>query len=1315
MNENKNVLLELAQYLGIQTHYENAFGEIIECRADVLIKILNSLGIKIRTIEESGKILKDLILEKLNQKIDDIYVLWDGKGKITLNLTKKELDAPIYYEIHLEYESTIKKKINIAPSKVKKILEQGMTYFETLIQLPQLPLGYHQLTLIISDKKYHCFIISAPRQMYTERVMSQDKLYGIFSPIYALHDAQSLDCGDLGTLSRFSKYIADQGGKIVGTMPFFSSFLKENYEPSPYSPVSRMFWNELYLDLNALGIDLKKYPKPKNGKKGRVIDLKKIASFKREIIEKEMEKYLSRPETEKEFQTYVAENPEIKNYAWFQTQFEKSESAKDFRRKAENPDKQTSKESSNPTYRYHLFVQWQMAKQLKSLKKQINEQSQLLYLDLPVGVHQEGFDSWYFREDFVQNMTIGAPPDPVYKQGQNWGSPPLNPMTIRKNHYAYLINMLRNILPYVDVLRIDHVMGFNRLFWIPELCNPEEGAYVQYNTEEIYAILSVESNRYKTTFIGENLGLVPKSTNQMMKKHAMLQMHIVQYLLESKIKLTPQSELMLTSLNTHDMPTFYSYCHSIDIKNNFENKIISAEDYEKELNLRKKNINKLKKFLQKDGDTESTLIQSVLKFLAQSQAQILMINIEDLWSEVYSQNIPGQKNESNWRRSLAYSLEDIALLPDVKNTLDCVNLWRKNEMEPDIHAQQELRISSHDIYLFNEGRHFKLYEHLGAHPLIKNGVQGINFAVWAPNAEKVSVIGSFNSWDVNKHDMHMLEHSGIWEVFIPEAREGDLYKFHIQSKHHMHRSERSDPFAFYQEIAPKTASIIWHSHFEWNDEQWMKKRHQYQNVHAPISIYEVHLGSWRRVIEDEDRPLTYRELAPLLTEYVLSMNFTHVEFLPLMEHPFYGSWGYQTLGYFAPSSRYGSPDDFKFLIDYLHHNNIGVILDWVPSHFPNDLHGLAYFDGTHLYEHADPKKGFHPDWKSAIFNYGRHEIKSFLISSALFWLDQYHVDGIRVDAVASMLYLNYSRNEGEWIPNIYGGHENLEAIQFLKELNEVLYLNYPDIQTFAEESTAWPGVSRPTYLGGLGFGFKWDMGWMHDTLSYLSKDPIHRSYHQHQLTFRMIYAFTENFVLSLSHDEVVHGKGSLINKMPGNEWEQFANLRLLFGYMFGMPGKKLMFMGNEFGQRSEWRHEYSLDWHLLQYEYHAGIQKWVSRLNQLYKSENALHDYDHNPTGFEWIDANDSQNSVYSFLRKSHNNEIILVLINCTPISRLMYRVGVPSSQKWHLLVSSDDKDFGGADRFPKELIAESVPFHGREHSLTLDIPGLSMGFYKCT
>ncbi|MCI0531431.1 MAG: 1,4-alpha-glucan branching protein GlgB, partial [candidate division Zixibacteria bacterium] len=509
-------------------------------------------------------------------------------------------------------------------------------------------------------------------------------------------------------------------------------------------------------------------------------------------------------------------------------------------------------------------------------------------------------------------------------------------------------------------------------------------------------------------------------------------------------------------------------------------------------------------------------------------------------------------------------------------------------------------LTGDDLFLFNEGSHYRLYNKLGAHPVeTEEGQKGTYFAVWAPNAEKVFVMGNFNGWNKNSLPLTHRAESGIWEGFVPNIGKGEVYKFHVQSRHDGYRVDKADPFAFYAETPPKTASVVWDLDFQWNDREWMESKRKKTTLNSPMTVYEMHIGSWRRVPEDGNRYLTYRELAPHLAGYLNQMGFTHVEFLPVMEHPFYGSWGYQTTGYFAPTSRYGTPQDFMYLIDCLHQRGIGVILDWVPSHFPSDEHGLAFFDGTHLFEHADRRKGFHPDWNSLIFNYGRNEVRSFLISSALFWLDKYHVDGLRIDAVASMLYLDYSRRPGEWIPNQHGRNENIEAIDFLRQFNQAVYENYPETQTVAEESTAWPMVSRPAYLGGLGFGMKWDMGWMHDTLDYFSKDPIYRKYHHHQLSFRMIYAFTENFVLSLSHDEAVHGKGSLLSKMPGDDWQKFANLRLLLGLMYAQCGKKLLFMGAEMGTWKEWNHEESLDWNLLQHAPHQGVQKWLKDLNLL--------------------------------------------------------------------------------------------------------------------
>ena len=623
-------------------------------------------------------------------------------------------------------------------------------------------------------------------------------------------------------------------------------------------------------------------------------------------------------------------------------------------------------------------------------------------------------------------------------------------------------------------------------------------------------------------------------------------------------------------------------------------------------------------------------------------------------------------------------------------------------------------LTDHDLYLFNEGSHLRLYERLGAHTCTVDGAAGTNFAVWAPDAERVYVMGDFNRWNKSSHELHPRGQSGIWETFVPKAGKGDAYKYHVVSRYHSYRVDKADPFAFHTETPPRTASVIWELYYDWHDRKWIAGRAERNSLQAPMSIYEMHLGSWRRVPKDNNRSLTYREIAPILAEYVEQTGFTHVEFLPLTEHPFYGSWGYQTTGYFAPTSRYGTPQDLMYLIDHLHQHGIGVILDWVPSHFPTDDWALGYFDGTHLYEHSDPLKGIHKDWDSYIFNYGRHEVRSFLLSSAMFWLDRYHVDGLRVDAVASMLYLDYSREGGEWIPNIYGGRENLDAIDFLRRFNADVYGHHHDVQTIAEESTAWPMVSRPTYVGGLGFGLKWDMGWMHDTLQYMSQDPVHRSYHHNEITFRMIYAFHENFVLPLSHDEVVHGKGSLLGKMPGDLWQKFANLRLLYAYMFAQPGKKLLFMGAELGQWAEWSHEQSLEWHLLQHDSHRQLQRWVSELNRTYRNEKALHELDCDPAGFEWIDGSDSQQSMLSFMRKSKAGEIVVSVFNFTPVPRHNYRVGVPRGGFWKEMLNSDSRDYGGSD-FGNlgGTEAEEIASHGRRYSLNIIVPPLGAVFFK--
>ena len=625
-------------------------------------------------------------------------------------------------------------------------------------------------------------------------------------------------------------------------------------------------------------------------------------------------------------------------------------------------------------------------------------------------------------------------------------------------------------------------------------------------------------------------------------------------------------------------------------------------------------------------------------------------------------------------------------------------------------------LSDFDLHLFGEGKLYKAYEKLGAQVCTHQGVRGVNFAVWAPNAKRVSVVGTFNDWDGRRHPMRGRGGVGIWELFIPGIEKGGIYKYEILPQGGGLPFSKADPYATAAEYRPKTASLVYDvSQHEWKDSTWMDERKTGDLLKKPLSIYEVHLGSWKRVVEEENRWMTYRELSDSLVPYIKEMGFTHIELMPIVEHPFDGSWGYQATGYFAPTSRFGTPDDFMDFVDAFHQAGIGIIMDWAPAHFPDDPHGLAFFDGTHLYDHADPRKGWHPEWKSRIFNYGRTEVKNFLINSALSWFDRYHIDGLRVDAVASMLYLDYARKDGEWVANQFGGNENLEAVEFIKELNAVAHEEHPGILMIAEESTAWPGVSRPTYVGGLGFSFKWNMGWMHDTLEYFQMDPVYRKYHQHKVTFGLMYAFTENFVLVLSHDEVVHGKKSLLDKMPGDDWQRFANLRALYGHMWGHPGKKMVFMGGEIGQWWEWNHDDSLQWHLLDYSPHRRLQQYIADLNRLYQSEPALYQVDFDWQGFQWIDLHDSDNSTLTYIRYAQDKtDCVVCACNFTPIPREHYRMGVPRGGLYRELLNSDSEIYGGSNIGNGGSVqADPIPWHNQPFSLFVTLPPLSVVFFK--
>ena len=1375
--DSRKILHELANFYGIQISYFNALKQRQEATDHSLYCALQSMRVPVGSEKNLSKALHRTQINYWQKKLEPIAVVWDQKyAIIPIRLTSQEaLDT---LECTLKYENgdSLNFNINLASLPIlNSNTVDNFTYITKAFSLPHaLTMGYHQLQVRIKKHIFEILLISAPATLYADAEKQRSKFFGIFSPIYALKTAQTQGCGDLTAFKNLIDWAGKNKAGLVGTLPLHAAFLDKPFEFSPYSPVSRLFWNEIFIDLNSL-TDIH-YPEIDSSfhktNQNNLVDYKEIYHLKRKFLAIAIEKLESNHEFKEQVSSFINLNPEVKNYAMFRTACEI------YQKKWENWN-ETEKKGYLPedfchtsNFKFHLFSQFLFSQQFQKVKQQAQASEILIYLDMPLGIHRDGFDTWRYQNHFALNANIGSPPDPIFSDGQNWNIPPLNPGAIRCLGYQYFIQCLQTIMKQVDLLRIDHVMGLHRLFWIPENCEPNEGVYVKYPAEELYAILSIESHRHQVAVIGENLGTVPNYVNKMMQKRHLASMNILQYELDSEYPLkNPIPKNSLSGLNTHDMPPFAAYYQGIDIQESVRLNLLDKKQALDATKKRKKDLSNLKKILVKkfgekiepifNNNNLADILTYSLLLLASSKSKFLMINIEDLWLETASQNIPTTSIEHpNWQRKLRYSIESFNQLKNLPHLLNLIREQRNSTQSQDtekakisnythrisrcwrgaclisqrsIHSVCEQRVaatkpelerrwvytfslfSDDDLHWFNEGSHFRLYEKFGARSILINGNQAVYFSLWAPNANYISVVGDFNHWDENSNPLSPIQNSGIWQGVIVGLKKGAVYKYFIHSKFDNYKALKADPYGYYHEKSPQTASIIWDLDYKWNDQEWMAKRSHKQKTNAPFAIYEVHLGSWMRVPEEQNRYLSYRETAILLADYVKKMGYTHVELMPIMEHPFNDSWGYQITGYYAPTSRFGTPQDFMFFVDYLHQNSIGVILDWVPSHFPQDEHGLVYFDGTHLYEHSDPRQGFHPDWKSAIFNYDRNEVKTFLISNALFWLDKYHIDGLRVDAVTSMLRLDYSRHSGEWIPNQYGGTENLGAIAFIRTLNEEVYKNFPDIQTIAEESTDWGNVSKPTYLGGLGFGFKWDMGWMHDTLRYFSKDPLYRNYHHHKLTFRMLYAFSENYFLPLSHDEVVYGKGSLLKMMPGDEWQKFANIRLLLGYMYAQPGKKILFMGNDFAQWDEWNFKKSLDWHLAELGFHKTFQKWVMTLNQIYRKEAALHEMDCVPEGFEWIDCNDVSHNTYSFLRKSfQSEEIILIIINAANQTWFNYQIGVPKSQNWKVLAHSNDNIYGGSgDHVFKEIHAYQQEFHGRPNSIILNLPSLSIIYLK--
>ncbi len=1408
----RRALGELAAEHGVLRAYRDALGKRRTASEAALVAVLRALGAPLEDAGDAPAALAAWRAERAARRVEPVAVAWDGSGgAVELTVPPSGGQRRRTVDAHLALEGGGGGRWRRAFERLDDLgasphaTAGGVPWRRLRLPLPaDLPAGYHTLTLDLGGGEVReTRVIAAPRRAWAAPAEGAGPAtgdartglpWGVFLPLYALRrEADDLGVGDFSDLEAMGRWVAELGGGTVATLPLLAAFLGAEgpFDPSPYAPASRLFWNELYLDLRRLP-ELERSAAARSllaaagGAAAPVgaarVDYRRVYGAKRRVLEALAASFFAGASEQRRgaFDELLHRRPELADYAAFRAVGERCGTPWREWPEAARAGDLSAAEGDEEARRVHLYAQFACEEQLAAVAASLAAAAADggLYLDLPLGAHRDSYDTWREGDLFAEGVSAGAPPDDFFTRGQDWGFQPIHPERSRLQGHRHFAAVVRHHLRHARWLRLDHVMQLHRLFWVPAGAPATEGVYVRSPDEELYAVLTLESHRAHARLLGENLGTVPGYVDRALERHGVLRLFVLPFEID---RAEPPQALhrpvpadAVGAVDTHDMPPFRAFWEGADLDLREELGLLAPEAAAAARRDRAAERAHWRAGLRAGGRLGSgeegplAVHAAALASLGAGAAALVLANLEDLWGETAPQNVPGTGAERpNWRRRAALSLEEMARDPRVtaalaglaaaRRTAAGAELaWKKSiaaagpaarpgapagaapaiddgrsRMTKDKPAQskpapatpaaavadvepvavEESRIGDDDVYLFNEGRHFRLYDKLGAHRARSGGQEGYAFAVWAPDAERVSVIGDFNGWDRDAHPLSARGSSGIWEGFLPGIEAGSNYKFHVASRFGGYRVDKADPFAVRSEVPPKTGSVLWHLDYEWGDGAWMAGRGERSALDRPVSIYEMHLGSWRRVPEEENRPLTYRELAEPLAEHLESMGFTHVEFLPLMEHPFYGSWGYQTTGYFAPTARYGTPQDLMFLIDHLHQRGFGVILDWVPSHFPTDEHGLAYFDGTHLFEHSDPRVGFHPDWNSYIFNYGRHEVRSFLISSALYWLDRFHADGLRVDAVASMLYRDYSRQPGEWIPNVHGGRENLEAIDFLRQLNTAVYEHHPDVQTFAEESTSWPMVSRPTYVGGLGFGYKWDMGWMHDTLVYMSKEPVHRKFHQGQLTFRMIYAFSESFILPLSHDEVVHGKGSLLGKMPGDDWQKFANLRLLYGYMWLQPGKKLLFMGSELGQWDEWSHESSVAWHLGDHGPHQGIARLVGDLNRLYRGAPALHQLDCDPAGFEWIDASDAESSVLSFLRRGRDgDERFVAVFNFTPVPRHAYRIGVPGGGRWAEVLNTDSADYGGSGQGNLGGVdASPTPLHGRSHSVALTLPPLGM------
>jgi alpha-1,4-glucan:alpha-1,4-glucan 6-glycosyltransferase/4-alpha-glucanotransferase len=1319
-------LRELASLRGVGLSYIDGRGAHRRADPDALVAILNSFGDmdQLSLSGDARPVLRQHRQQLVDRILEPVYVVDEGvETHMPIRLGRRSAGL----ECRLEFE--FGGEVSWSLSSESLAMMPGASANDEpvfALALPAMRVGYHHIHVAVGRREARSTIIVRPLRGAPYRFARDWRAYSVQAPIFSLHSKRSWGSGDVGDLDEFARLAANQQATVVSTLPLLASFGPNDFESSPYRPVSRRFWNDRWIALDQVD-DLARSPAAQhlmndtysparrevwtvNG----LVDGGAAFAAKRNVIQAwaaTQSEFMAQHESG--LRSYVMNHPDLNDYARFRAAGERF--GLDFHKWPSTARSGMLRWNDvDPILvRYHMFAQWIIDEQMTRLASRLSQRGQTLELDIPVGVHPYGYDVWRNPEDYVSTMSIGAPPDDLSAKGQDWGSPPPHPDRCREDAHGKFREALRFHMRIAGVVRIDHVMGLQRLFWVPEGTSPEQGLYVAMPFEEQLAVVAIEAQRLGVDVVGEDLGTVEDDLRNAMERDGLRRTYVAQYAITNE-GLAPVPRGSVASFATHDTATFSGWWSGADIDERLGLGLFDAPAAASARDKRADQRRDLARALDcAENDPPEVVLAAVHAFLADSDAGLVMAQLDDLLEETSAVNLPGTTTErANWNRLARLSLEELASSTVLASALAPLRERRGySSSKKGRHNRQMLadatRFTEQDLHLLNEGRHFRLYHHLGCHRMVFEGVAGCYFAVWAPNADRVSVIGEFNDWDGTQHQLAPVGSSGVWEGFIPGVEELTTYKYRLHSRLGGDEFDKTDPMGRFFEIPSATATRVWNSNYTWSDDRWIDDRSTFRPRERPVSVYEVHLGSWRRVPEEHDRQLTYRELAPLLAGYAVEMGFTHVELLPVMEHPFYGSWGYQTTGYFAPTSRMGTPDDFKYLVDTLHLAGIGVLLDWVPSHFPADEFALARFDGTHLYEHADVRQRVHPDWQSWTFNYGRNEVRSFLISSACFWLDEYHIDGLRLDAVASMLYLDYSRKAGEWVPNKYGGHEDLEAVEFLRQCTTELTESFPGVIVVAEESTSWPAVTRPVFEDGLGFTFKWDLGWMHDTLDYLSRDAVHRKYHQNELTFRAIYAANERFMLPLSHDEVVHGKGSLLAKMAGDDWQKRANLRLLFGYQYTIPGKKLLFMGDEFAQSGEWDHERSLDWHLLGSVEHQGVARWVRRLNALYSDNAALHRDDASAEDFAWLSCDDASQSVLIW-RRGYGPDELVMLANFTPVPRDNYELPITSSGNWTVVLNSDDHDYGGSGYLATREFSSSTNVHSG-HVLSVSLPPLSL------